>query len=97
LVKEVLFFSSKKVLNSLRKFDVEVGRVGRLGYPTLNRRIRNLTISTDIDASSDIYELAIDSTGYKFSNRENWISESWKMRRGYKTTYNCRTVDVRFT
>jgi len=34
-------------------------------HSTLNRRIRKLTIPVDIDASSRVYELAIDSTGYR--------------------------------
>ena len=52
-------------------------------YSTLNRRIRKLTIPVDIDASSRVYELAIDSTGYKVSNRGDWIREKWKRRKGY--------------
>jgi len=51
---------------------------------TLNRRIRKLTIPVDIDISNNnIYELAIDSTGYKVSNRGDWIREKWKRRKGY--------------
>ena len=53
----------------------------------MNRRIRKLTIPVDIDididTSSNIYELAIDSTGYKISNRGDWIRESG--RRGKDT------------
>jgi len=40
-------------------------------YPTLNRRMRNLTIPIDFDESSNVYKLAVDSTGYKVSNRRD--------------------------
>ncbi len=48
----------------------------------MNRRIRKLTIPVDIDISSNVYELAIDSIGYKVSNRD-WMRERWKKRKGY--------------
>ena len=51
-------------------------------HSTLNRRIRKLTIPVDT-SSNNIYELAIDSTGYKVSNRGDWIREKWKKRKGY--------------
>ena len=123
LVREVSFFFSRRVLDSLKKFDVEGRKVGRPPYPnsliillalirsyfklpyrqteglakmlskvwridvpdysTLNRRVRKLTIPIDIDSSSTLYELSIDSTGYKVSNRGGWVREKWKRRRGY--------------
>lgn len=123
LVREVSFFFSRRVLDSLRRFDVEGRGVGRPPYPnsliillalirsyfklpyrqteglaetfskvwsievpdysTLNRRVRRLTIPIDLDASKSVYELAIDSTGYKVSNRGDWVREKWKRRRGY--------------
>ena len=123
LVREVSFFFSRRVLDSLKKFDVEGRRVGRPPYPnrliiflalirsyfrlpyrqteglaetfskvwsievpdysTLNRRVRKLTIPIDLDASKSVYELSIDSTGYKVSNRGDWMREKWKRRRGY--------------
>jgi len=52
-------------------------------YSTLNRRVRSLTIPVDLDGSSSVYELAVDSTGYKVSNRGDWVREKWKRRRGY--------------
>ena len=51
-------------------------------HSTLNRRIRKLTIPVDT-SSNNIYELAIDSTGYKVSDRGDWIREKWKKRKGY--------------
>ena len=123
LVSEVSFLFSRRVLDSLVKFDVEGRRVGRPPYPnsliillalirsyfklpyrqteglaqmlskvwcidvpdysTLNRRVRKLTIPIDLDASKSVYELSIDSTGYKVSNRGDWMREKWNRRRGY--------------
>lgn len=123
LVREVSFLFSRRVLDSLRRFDVEGRRVGRPPYPnsliillalirsyfklpyrqteglaemlsrvwaidvpdysTLNRRVRRLTVPLDLDASSSSYELSIDSTGYKVSNRGDWMREKWNRRRGY--------------
>jgi len=123
LVREVSFFFSRRVLESLKRFDVEGRGVGRPPYPnsliillalirsyfrlpyrqteglartlskvwgiavpdysTLNRRVRKLTIPVDLDPSSGVYELSVDSTGYKVSNRGDWVREKWKRRRGY--------------
>ncbi|MGB9727752.1 MAG: transposase [Nitrososphaeria archaeon] len=123
LVWEVSFFFSRRLLDSLRRFDVGGGRVGRPPYPnsliiflalirayfrlpyrhteglarmlskvlditvpdysTLNRRVRRLTIPVDLNPSNKFYELSIDSTGYKVSNRGDWMRERWKRRRGY--------------
>ena len=116
-------FFSRRVLDSLKRFDVGVRGVGRPPYPnsliillalirsyfklpyrqteglarmlleklgvkvpdysTINRRVRSLTIPVDLDDSSSVYELAVDSTGYKVSNRGDWVREKWKRRRGY--------------
>ncbi len=38
-------------------------------YLTLDRRIRKLAIPIDINPSKTAYELSIDSTGYKVTNR----------------------------
>jgi len=80
-------------------------------YSTINRRIRNLTVPIDIVVDDDvvdesnnnnnnnnnnIYELAIDSTGYKVTNRGDWIREKWgkdKRRKGYVKLHIA--VDVR--
>jgi len=123
LVREVWLFFSRRVLDSLKRFDVGVRGVGRPPYPnsliillalirsyfklpyrqteglarmlleklgvkvpdysTINRRVRSLTIPVDLDGSSSVYELAVDSTGYKVSNRGDWVREKWKRRRGY--------------
>ena len=124
LVREGSFFLSGKVLDSLRKFDVQTRRkVGRPPYPnsliillalirtyfklpyrqtegmakdvlsklnvtipsyaTIDRRVRELTIPLELDPSSSSFELAIDSTGYKVSNRGDWMREKWKRKRGY--------------
>jgi len=123
LVREVSFFFSRRIRDSLRRFDVEGRKVGRPPYPnsliillalirsyfrlpyrqteglaemlskvwsiavpdysTLNRRVRKLTIPVDLDSSKNVYELSVDSTGYKVSNRGDWMREKWKRRRGY--------------
>jgi len=62
-------------------------------YATINRRVRELTIPMDLDPSSSSYELSIDSTGYKVSNRGDWMREKWKRRRGYVKLHIA--VDVR--
>jgi len=72
--------------------------LGRLGikvpdYSTINRRIRKLSIPTDIDRSAGAYELAIDSTGFKITNRGEWMRQKWAVRRGWIKLHIA--VDVR--
>lgn len=51
-------------------------------YATIDRRVRELTMPMDLDQSNSSFELAIDSTGYKVSNRGDWMRERWKRKRG---------------
>ncbi len=62
--------------------------LGRLGikvpdYSTIDRRIRKLNIPADIDRSAKAYELAIDSTGFKITNRGEWLRQKWAVKRGW--------------
>jgi hypothetical protein len=52
-------------------------------YATIDRRVRELTMPMDVDPQASSFELAIDSTGYKVSNRGDWMREKWKRKRGY--------------
>ncbi len=52
-------------------------------YSTLDRRIRKLNIPVDIDPSAGAYELAIDSTGFKVTNRKEWLKQKWAVKRGW--------------
>ena len=62
-------------------------------HSTIHRRIRKLSIPIDIDTSGKVFELAIDSTGYKVTNRGEWMRHKWKRRRGYVKLHIA--VDVR--
>lgn len=56
-------------------------------YSRICRRINrlNITISDDDKSSlhDDYFVIAIDSTGVKVSNRDEWIRHKWKVKRGY--------------
>ena len=57
-------------------------------YSNINRRINRLDIKIDDDANKsslhdDHFVIAIDSTGIKVSNRDEWIRHKWNVKRGY--------------
>lgn len=59
-------------------------------YSNISRRINRLDIkisSSDVDNKSSLYDdyfvIAIDSTGIKVTNRGEWISHKWNVKRGY--------------
>ncbi len=52
-------------------------------YSTIDRRIGKLNIPVDIDRSAKAYELAIDSTGFKVTNRGEWLRQKWAVKRGW--------------
>ena len=57
-------------------------------YSRICRRINRLNIKISDDNKSnlqhdDYFVIAIDSTGVKVSNRDEWIRHKWKVKRGY--------------
>ena len=51
-------------------------------YSTINRRVNQLDIKINEHVGNDIV-IAIDSTGIKVSNRDEWIRHKWHIRKGY--------------
>lgn len=66
-------------------------------YSNISRRINRLNITiannNQTDLHDDNFVIAVDSTGIKVSNRGEWISHKWNVKRGYIKIH--LAVDIR--
>ena len=51
-------------------------------YSTISRRTNRLDITINEKLGNDIV-IALDSTGIKVANREEWMRHKWHVRKGY--------------
>jgi hypothetical protein len=52
-------------------------------YSTISRRINKLKIGINKKLGNDIV-IALDSTGIKLTNKEEWMHHKWHVRKGYR-------------
>ena len=55
---------------------------GTPDYGTISRRINKPDIKINEGLGNDIV-IALDSTGIKVANREEWMRHKWHVRKGY--------------
>jgi len=67
-------------LKALRRFD---SRIQVPDYSTIDRRVNRLNVKLSEEDYGDDIVLAVDASGIKVTNRDDWMRRKWKMRRGY--------------
>jgi hypothetical protein len=64
-------------------------------YSTISRRINKLDIKINEKLGDDIV-IALDSTGIKLANKEEWMRRKWHVRKGYlKINISQKTHEIR--
>lgn len=76
------FLSSRKLEGVLNKISHYVPRLKSCDHSTIIERLNRLNLNPDFDRSKS-YRIAVDSTGNKLTNRGEYISKKWRVRRDW--------------
>lgn len=76
------FFSSRKLEGVMNKLSHFIPRLKSCDHSTIIERLNKLDLVPDFDRSKS-YRIAIDSTGNKLTNRGEYITKKWKVRRDW--------------
>lgn len=76
------FLDSRKVEGFLRKLSTYIPKLKACDHSTVIERLNKLEQSLDIDKKRS-YQVAVDATGNKLSNRGEYIRHKWKIQRGW--------------
>lgn len=76
------FLSSRKLEGAMNQLSKFIPRLKSCDHSTIIDRLNKLDIELDFDRSKS-YKVAIDSTGNKVTNRGEYITKKWKVRRDW--------------
>ena len=76
------FLSSRKLEGVMRKLSHFIPKLRACDHSTIIERLNKLNPQIDFDKSKS-YKIAIDSTGNKLTNRGEYISKKWRVRRDW--------------
>jgi hypothetical protein len=76
------FLSSRKLEGVLNKISHHIPRLKSCDHSTIIERLNQLNLNPDFDRSKS-YRIAVDSTGNKLTNRGEYISKKWRVRRDW--------------
>lgn len=74
-------FDFRALEGIMRALSKRIGGFPVISYSQIRRRIKKLPLG--FAAKSDHLITGIDGTGFKVSNRGEWIRQKWKIRRGW--------------
>ena len=76
------FLSSRKLEGSMNKLSKFIPKLQSCDHSTIVERLNELNLVLDFDRTKS-YRVAVDSTGNKLTNRGEYITKKWKVRRDW--------------
>jgi hypothetical protein len=76
------FFSSRKLEGVMNKLSYFIPKLKSCDHSTIIERLNKLNLIIDFDRTKS-YRLAVDSTGNKLTNRGEYITKKWKVKRDW--------------
>lgn len=76
------FLSSRKMEGFLKQVSKYIPRLRGCNHSTIIKRLNELEVHLDFDKSKS-YNLAVDGTGNKLTNRGEYITRKWKVSRDW--------------
>lgn len=76
------FLSSRKLEGVMNQLSYFIPKLKSCDHSTIVERLNQLDLTIDFDRSKS-YRVAVDSTGNKLTNRGEYISKKWRVRRDW--------------